>query len=358
MKYQYLTIFMPLCILLTACSSTKGEEEGLQETQEMSTVAASNPTAVKVITIEQQTFNRELFANGKLFSSHKANLSFRGQGIIKSVSIKDGMRVQTGQILAELNQEQQEREFLQTKLRHKQALLDYQDQLLRAGYQLKDTTALDQEVLSVVRLRSGLSSAELEMQKIQVEMQDAVLKAPFAGKIANLKATAYNPSNATDYICTLIDDSQLEVEFQVMEQELDFVRESRNIRLQSFSGDGRFYSGTISSVNPLVDQSGMISIKAKLSNSDGKLMDGMSVRVIIEKAIPGQLVVPKEAVLDRQNRKVVFTLENGSAVWNYVDIAFENSSQFALKEGIKEGDKVIYEGNFNLAHDKPVSETD
>ncbi|HUH19551.1 efflux RND transporter periplasmic adaptor subunit [Albibacterium sp.] len=358
MKQLYIIIFLTICFLVTACNSSKDKNEKVTSEKENSPTPTKSFTSVKVLIINRQTFNRELLANGKLFAVNKANLSFKEQGIIQSVFIKEGMRVHIGQVLAELNQEQQERDYLQVKLKHKQALLDYQDQLLRAGYQLKDTAALNPEVLAIARLRSGLSNAELELQKNTIEKQNAILKAPFAGKIANLKASPHNLSNSFDYICTLIDDSQLEVEFQVMEQELDFVRESRNIRLQSFSGNGQFYSGKISSINPLVDQSGMITVKAKLANSDGQLMDGMNVRVIIEKAISGQLVVPKKAVLDRQNRKVVFTLENGVAIWNYVDIAFENSSQFALKEGIKEGDKVIYEGNFNLAHDKPVTETE
>lgn len=358
MKQLYIIAFLAIYFLIIACNSNKDISEKVTSEKENSPTLATSFTSVKTLKVNRQIFNRELFANGKLFAVNKANLNFKGQGIIKSVLIKDGMRVQRGQVLAELNQERQEHDYLQIKLKHKQALLDYQDQLLRAGYQLKDTATLNPEILAIARLRSGLSNAELELQKNNIEKQNAILKAPFAGKIANLRASPHNLSNSFDYICTLIDDSQLEVEFQVMEQELDFVRESRNIRLQSFSGNGQFYSGTIVSVNPLVDQSGMITVKARLSNRNGELMDGMNVRVIIEKAISDQLVVPKEAVLDRQNRKVVFTLENGVAIWNYVEIAFENSKQFALKEGIKEGDKVIYEGNFNLAHDKPVSETD
>lgn len=348
---------MSLSFFLIACDN-KGEEEKGEAQKETPTIVTNPATQVKVIEVKPQVFNRELFANGKLAAIHKANLSFRGQGVIQSVSVKEGMRVNVGQVLASLNQEQQERDYLQSKLKYRQTLLDYQDQLLRAGYQLKDTLSLNPEILSVIRLRSGLSNVELDMKKIEAERQNSVLKAPFSGKIANLKASPFNLSSAFDFICTLIDDSQLEVEFQVMEQELDFVRESKHIRLQSFTGDGEYYAGTIASINPLVDQSGMITVKAKLVNSNGKLMDGMSVRVIIEKAIPAQLVVPKEAVLDRQNRKVVFTVDKGLAIWNYVDIAFENSGQFALKEGIKEGDQVIYEGNFNLAHDKPVTVTE
>ena len=87
---------MPLSFFILACSGIKGEEENSQETKESSVSIVNQPTNVKVIKVEQQTFNRELFANGKLHALHKANLSFRGQGLIQSVSIREGMRVQTG----------------------------------------------------------------------------------------------------------------------------------------------------------------------------------------------------------------------------------------------------------------------
>lgn len=355
---RYLPVFVLLIFLTVACNEDKEKDENVELSKEQSSIQENPSTPVKTLLINKQVFNRELFANGKLKAIKKANLSFRAQGLIESVQVKEGMRVHNGQVLATLDQMQQERDYRQAELKHKQALLDYQDQLLRAGYQLQDTAVLNKEVLEIARLRSGLSNAEFELQRIQFEKQNTVLIAPFAGKIANVKASPHSSSNSFDYVCTLIDDSHLEVEFQVMEQELDFIRSSKTIRLQSFSGDGQLYSGTISSINPLVDQSGMITVNAQLANTGGQLMDGMSVRVIIEKAISDQVVVPKEAVLDRQNRKVIFVMEDGIAKWNYVEIAFENSNQYALEEGINEGDRVIYEGNFNLAHDKPVSETD
>lgn len=354
-----LVVFVSLVLLVIGCNNDKENENNeIEGSQVVSLVEKNLKTPVKTLLIKKRDFNRELFANGKLNAMQKANLNFRSPGIITSIHVAEGARVHKGQVIATLDQIQQEREYRQAQLKHKQALLDYQDQLLRAGYQLQDTATLNKEVLDIARLRSGLSNAEFDIQRIQIEKENTVLIAPFAGKIANVKAYPHSSSSAFEYVCTLIDDSQLEVEFQVMEQELEFIRSSKTIRLQSFSGDGQLYAGTISSINPLVDQSGMITIKARLSNRDNQLMDGMSVRVIIEKAIPTQLIVPKEAVLDRQNRKVVFVMEDGIAKWNYVDIAFENSNEYALESGIKEGDRVIYEGNFNLAHDKPVLETD
>ena len=58
--------------------------------------------------------------------------------------------------------------------------------------------------------------------------------------------------------------------------------------------------------------------------------------------------------LPPENREVVFTYNNQLAKWNYVTIAYENSNTYAISEGIKTGDSVIFKGNLNLAHDAKV----
>jgi len=68
-----------------------------------------------------------------------------------------------------------------------------------------------------------------------------------------------------------------------------------------------------------------------------------------------RLLVPQEAVLVRGGRKLVFVVEEGQARWRYVEVGLENESVAEVLDGVKEGEKVIVEGHFALAHDAPVS---
>ena len=70
--------------------------------------------------------------------------------------------------------------------------------------------------------------------------------------------------------------------------------------------------------------------------------------------MPGQLVVPKSAVVLRQVRQVVFTLQGDQAIWNYVQTGLENADTYTILEGLKEGDEIIVTGNVNLAHEAKV----
>ena len=66
-------------------------------------------------------------------------------------------------------------------------------------------------------------------------------------------------------------------------------------------------------------------IKAELANP-GMLMEGMNVEVVIQKEMPDKLIVPKPAVVMRQNQEVLFKYVKGKAFWTYVKTLHENSS--------------------------------
>ena len=108
----------------------------------------------------------------------------------------------------------------------------------------------------------------------------------------------------------------------------------------------------------MVGENGLVQVKAIAHPQQAKILeklfDGMNVKIIIENQIPNQLIIPKQAVVLRSNKQVVFTYESGLAKWNYVKTAYENSTAYAIKEGLKENDTIIVQGNLNLAHDARV----
>jgi hypothetical protein len=145
------------------------------------------------------------------------------------------------------------------------------------------------------------------------------------------------------------------VEFPVIESEFSFISKGMPVGIVPFISDSSLISGTISSINPQVDESGMIKVKAQFKNN-GRLIDGMNVKVAIRKAVPGRFVVPKEALVIRQGKDVIFVRQDSLAIWKYVTVEFENSTSLSIKEGLAEGDLVIISGNINLAHETTVRE--
>lgn len=356
MKFKCPVYILMILFFLSfsSCKEKKSGERNSNVAKKNVSEQREQAVRVSVAELNEGVFNHELLANGKLEAVKRANLKFLTDGIIRQILIKESNRVSAGQSLAGLDDSQQGRFYAQTKLKYRQSVLDYEDQLLRLGYRMVDTHKVAKEFKNIARLRSGLSQSEIELQRAEADLRATTLKAPFSGKIANLKAKVYNNSAASEYFCTLIDDTELVVDFLVLEQELSFIRSSKHLKVIPFNDESTSYPGTIFSINPMVDKSGMISVKALIRNVDQRLLDGMSVNVKVQQSIAKQLVIPKTALVERQGRKVVFTVKNETAYWNYVEVAHENSAEYAIKSGLKPGDRIIYEGNFNLAHNKPI----
>jgi hypothetical protein len=145
------------------------------------------------------------------------------------------------------------------------------------------------------------------------------------------------------------------VEFPVIESEYSFIKKDMPVGIIPFINDSLAITGRITEINPQVDETGMIKVRAEFRNG-GRLIDGMNVRVLIRKPVPNRLVIPKDALVIRQGKDVVFVKQDSLAIWKYVNIEFENSSTVALRDGLDPGDMVIVSGNVNLAHETVVKE--
>ena len=147
----------------------------------------------------------------------------------------------------------------------------------------------------------------------------------------------------------------MQVEFPVIESEYGFISKGMPVGIIPFINDSSLISGTITEINPQVDEGGMVKVKAEFRNN-GRLIDGMNVKIVIRKPVSNRLVVPKEALVIRQGKDVIFVRQDSLAIWKYVIVEFENSTSLSIKEGLEAGDLVIIAGNVNLAHETIVKE--
>ena len=129
----------------------------------------------------------------------------------------------------------------------------------------------------------------------------------------------------------------------------------QTVRISPFVRDSLTYKGRVSEINPMVDEKGLVKIKARMGNNKDRLPDGLNVRIVMETQMQDMFVVPKDAVVERDGYHVIFLLEEGKAVWTYVDVVHSNISSFAItgcrrkETALEEGSIVITSGNMNLA---------
>lgn len=339
--------------LMASCSN---KTQPAEETGKASQVQERNP--VEIMVLQPSNFTKQLVGNGKLNALRKAELRFRISAEIEQLPVSNGQRIAQGQLIAALNDTEYNHRLQQTRLALKKAGLDLHDVLIGMGFSPADSLSVPSDKMELAKTRSGYTNASLDFATAKRNLNDCRLLAPFEGIVANITQKVHEQTSAQTF-CTLIDNSKFEVLFQLMENELKEVQLGNAVKVIPFATNTEF-AGHIVEINPVVDNNGLVQVKALVSNP-GSLMEGMNVRVLVEKEVPGQFVVPKSAVVLRDNWEVLFKITNGKAYWNYVQTVCENSSSYAViphpeksTASLNPGDTIIVSGNLNLAHESEV----
>jgi RND family efflux transporter MFP subunit len=352
MKVNYLILLLLTAILFSCKPKTT------QNLEEMAR-RSSRPEAVlvKTVKLEPSTFYHELITNGKAFSFKKAVVPFKVNGIISEIYIQNGQKVKAGDLLAVIEDFEYKTQLNRAQQSVTKAEISFKSDLL-SMYSTADTTNLSPEKIRYSRTRSGLSDAISSLELAQYNYNNTRIYAPINGVVANFESKQWNPSQNYKNLCTIIFDEVMEVEFPVIESEYSFISKGMPVGIIPYINDSTLLSGTITQINPQVDENGMVKVKAEFRNN-GRIIDGMNIKVVIRKPVPNRLVVPKEALVIRQGKDVIFVRQDSLAIWKYVTVEFENSTSLSIKEtadGIHPGDLVIYTGNINLAHETTVRE--
>ncbi|MDR1950992.1 MAG: efflux RND transporter periplasmic adaptor subunit [Bacteroidales bacterium] len=341
-----------LLFLLHACTGNTSETSQAQQAAESSEID-DLPEEVSVQRLDYADFNYELISNGIIASIRKAELRFQSSEIIRKIYVRNGQFVEAGQPLAELDKFRLEIALKQAVEALERARLDLQEVLIGQGYSLNDSANIPPNVMRLAKIRSNFEQSQTNHVVAKHNFDAATLYAPFAGVIANLTAKEYNQPGGEAF-CVVIDNRSPEVVFNILETELALIKVGDQVLVSPFSQLDFIAEGRISEINPMIDKNGMVRIKATLANKDNRFYEGMNVRIRVQRLLGSRLAIPKSALVLRTNRKVVFTLKDGTANWVYVETAQENSNSYVIVDGLKPGDTVIYQGNMNLAHGTPV----
>ena len=356
-RFNTILMFAVAAVLICGCKGKKEKESDENKTEMARGNYNAEKNVVTVAPLERSVFNKQLVCNGKLEAQSKVTVQFAAQGTVAQINVHDGQKVQKGQILASLDKEQPQRQLEQARLAYDKAEMNLADRLLDYGYTLADTASIPADQKRVIYINSGFIDAQMSLANAERTFKQCDLKAPFSGKVASLKARVHEQGGQ---LCTLIDDSRYLVRFNVLETEYKFVKVGQQVLVSPFVDSDVVLKGSVLSINPTVDQNGQIAVTAQVPGSDA-LMDGMNVRITIENSIPDQLVVPKSAVVIRDNMEVLFRYEDGQSVWTYVNVLMSNTTQHVVEANkdrgaeLNVGDLIITSGNLNLGDAAPVT---
>ena len=352
-RERYTTVIVA-SLLVSSCGTN--QPESAEDTIAYASVAETAAmTEVTVMLLTPKIFTHEVVSNGKVVAGAYADLQFSSAGVVVDrIMVKNGQHVSKGQVIATLDRFKAENAVTTARTAMERAKLDLADAVIGQGYDPEQPESIPTEVMRLARLRSGVSQSEVQLAEAERALTDATLRAPFAGVVANLFQKEGNLPDGSQVFCRVIADGAMDVDFQILESELSLIHSGDAVEVSPYTEPSRTVGGAVTEINPVVDKNGMVKVRARIG-CDSNLYDGMNVRISVKRNVERALVVPKSAVVLRSGgRKVVFTHENGQAIWNYVTTSLENMTEYVVTDGLTTGQEVIVTGNLNLAHESPV----
>jgi len=203
---------------------------------------------------------------------------------------------------------------------------------------------------------SGLTQAEQRLERSRLALERMRIVAPFAGRVADLAVEAGQQISPGDVLFTLLQDDRLKVDVDVLEADIVRIRPGAPARVRVPSADNLVLDGAVHTINPQVSsETGTGKVTVAIPNPRHLLLAGLFASVEIETdRLGGRLLVPASALLSRQGRDLVFRIEQGRALWSYVQVGKRSGDLVEVTEGVSEGELVATGGHFALAHEAPV----
>jgi HlyD family secretion protein len=376
------------------------------------TIYRNSKPSVKTLNgaqVAKGTIGEEVFASGRLELNDKTEVSAPFTAKVKSVSVKLGDQVQSGQVLFEMDTEDLKKQLDNAKLDLAGAKASLEDtktnrsnSLASAQSAVDDakkkldlaTASADLKLIGdaqgmyqaakqnydkLANTPAGTTQIENNIKKLQTNVNDlqkqinqAVVKAPVAGTIVSLSASAGSGSSGSTSmsqaslsglssansgggsLVTIASMDNLKARIKVNEIDSTRVKTGQKVTV-TCDAVGKDYTGNVDGIAPTAVTSAgargeetTVEVVVTLDNSNG-LKPGYNINAAIKVSEnPNSLLIPIEAVADRDGKKVVFVEDNGAAKMREVSIGINGEKQLEILSGVGEGDKVILNPAPNL----------
>ncbi len=306
--------------------------------------------------------------------------------------MRDGDQVREGQLLARIDPREYRLDLEKSRYDHLQALSQvaaeqdtfemdmdalraYEDRLadLEALHRRGNLTDREFEVRrlelemaalekgafrqEVFQQRTGLADARLAEERARLNLEYTEIRAPFTGVVQGREVVVGEIITTGQTVCSLYDNQNLEAVVNVLEADLADLEPGRPVRVAVPAVRDTLLA-SVDVISPILDpDSRTCELIIRFTNEDGRFRPGMFCRAEIAGFVhPDRLMVPKAAVLVRDDRPLVFKRNDDRAQWLYVTIGLENDHWVEIRQvhsggSLAPGEEVVVSDHLTLSHE-------
>ena len=317
--------------------------------------------SVELVTAKPKKLHTYVASSATLKADRQVDIFSKISGQVSELPIEEGEKVSKGQILAELDGNDERLRLEQNRVALEKAEAEYQRVARSYQKELVSTEEYEAKKFDLERQK-----AEFNLMQHQVELSRIV--APFSGTIVSRSVELGQTIQPADMLFSLAALDRLEAEVFLPEEATADLREGMSA---TFSKDDDFehaFQGSLNHISPVVDkQTGTVKITLYIDQAPQGIRPGTYVHLkIVTGAEIAAAVVPKKAlVYDGKQNTYVFITEPGEAAPDLYEVkkipvvtGVEEDGMISIKEGLAEGAQIVLTGKESLKDGAKVRNVD
>jgi cobalt-zinc-cadmium efflux system membrane fusion protein len=323
---------------------------------------------IETVVVAYKPIASQLQAVGKVLAHplRKAIVSYAFPARIARIHVRPGDWVKESQELVTLQSE----EVGEAKSAYYKAIADYE--LARQNHE-REKRLFDRGVgaqKNMLATEAELKVAEANLDAAEKKLHvlgftEAQVKAiseshqvnpvitlfsPISGKVVEYNVVLGGMVDQASEILTIMDPGLLCVDAEIYERDIAKMRTGQNVDVSVPAYPDEKFQGKICYIGDVLkEETRTITVRTEVENKGNKLKPGMfaNIRIFLNHQTK-VLTLPKEAILDDQDDKLVFVKQGDQFFPRLIEIGIKENSDVEVKAGLEEGEEVVAKGNFQL----------
>ncbi len=342
----------------------------------------SKVTPVKTAIVRQAASGNQqtvLNASGYVTARRQATVSSKVTGKVVEVLLEEGTKVEAGQVLAKLDdlntsatmrlyQAQlaaAESALAELKVRLAESEAEWHRIRELATNKISSASEYDRAKADFEAKKAQLARQEMEIvvarrqvELCQQELDDLVIRAPFAGVVVSKNAQPgemISPISAgggftRTGIGTVVDMASLEIEVDVNESFIGRVKAGQGVTATLDAYPDWHLPAKVIAIIPTADrQKATVKVRIGFERLDPRILPDMGVKVEFKAeggtdAAPAGMLIPKSALRQKDGKSVVYVLKNSKVEAHPVTVGSTHEQEVTVTSGLTAGERVIIEG--------------
>ena len=320
--------------------------------------------------VKKGILTQTIKTTAKIESLDKVELKSRISAVVENIKISDGVKVKQGKKLIIFNKSQLNNQMLKSKSDFMKSVTELILELETNNFpeELKKWRNYLQKIIdrknvppypkpetekmAIILSRLNVQSAYNLLKDDELKLSYAEMTAPFDGIISDVNINKGDYILAGSKLCKLTNLSKMRLYINILEEDISDIEIGSYVFINNSKKD----TIKINALLPSIDEKSRTGTAIAIyDNQDLIYKDGQNIQVeVVKNKYQDRVIIPRDALLNRNNRDLVFIIINGIAQWRYVDIGKSNSEFIEIKKGVAVGDTVVIGGHYSLGHNVKV----